>query len=128
MQKILSKVLKISAPAIVGFFSLFQTAFAAGDVDRGLRTIRSPFSTSGWLTGAQDVPELIEGIIKLMLFIGGAVAVLFVIIGGYQYMTSGGNSEQAEKGKTTVVNAIIGIVLIVLAWVIINVVVGTISY
>jgi hypothetical protein len=53
--------------------------------------------------------------------------VLFVIIGGYQYLTSGGNEEAAEKGKKTLVNAIIGVVLIVLAYVIINVIVNTVS-
>jgi hypothetical protein len=50
-----------------------------------------------------------------------------VVIGGYQYITSAGNEEQSEKGKKTLVNAIIGIVVIVLSFTIINVVVNTVS-
>ena len=38
------------------------------------------------------------------------------------------NKEQSEKGKKTLVNAIIGIVIVVLAWVIINVVTNLVGY
>ena len=57
----------------------------------------------------------------------GAIAVVFIIIGGYQYIASGGNEETAEKGKKTLVNAIIGIVVIVLAYAIINVLVNLVG-
>ena len=57
-----------------------------------------------------------------MLGIAFAIAVLFLIIGGFWYITSAGNEETAEKGKGTVINAIIGIVIIVLSYIIVQVV------
>ena len=62
-----------------------------------------------------------------MLLFAGAIAVVFVIIGGYQYLTSAGNEESAEKGQKTLTNAIIGVVVVVLAYVIINVIVNLVS-
>jgi hypothetical protein len=58
-------------------------------------------------------------IISQVLSVAGIIAVVFVIWGGYQYVMSGGNEEMAEKGKKTLINAIIGVVIIVLSWVII---------
>jgi hypothetical protein len=64
-------------------------------------------------------------ITKIMLPFSGIVAVLFIIIGGYQYMTSGMNEEMAESGKKTLQNAIIGLVIVILSYLIVSVVVNT---
>jgi hypothetical protein len=98
-------------------------AQAGGGVSNGLTAsnLRSEFGIGG-LNGATTLSELILGIIMYMLLFAGSIAVIFVIIGGFQYVTSGGNEEQAEKGRKTLINAVIGIVIIVLAYVIINVV------
>lgn len=87
----------------------------------GLDKISGSFPSSG-VAGARDPWTLIRNIIDIMLFAAGAIAVVFVIIGGYQYVTSAGNDEMAEKGRKTLVNAIIGIVIIVLSYAIINVI------
>jgi len=86
-----------------------------------------PVNTQSGLLGSKNLVELITKSINLLLYLGGAIAVLFVIVGGYQYLTSGGNEELAEKGRKTVTNAIIGILLMALAFTIINVVVGTLE-
>lgn len=61
-------------------------------------------------------------IINWLLGIAFGIAVLFLIIGGFWYITSAGNEETAEKGKNTAINAIIGIVIIILSYVIVSVV------
>ena len=54
------------------------------------------------------------------------VAVLTMLIvliyGGFLYITSAGNADNATKGKTAIINAIIGIVIIVLSYVIVQIV------
>jgi hypothetical protein len=74
-----------------------------------------------------NVNGLIRTVINWMLGIAFGVAVLFLIIGGFWYITSAGNEETAEKGKGTAINAIIGIVIIILSYVIINVVSGLVG-
>ncbi len=73
------------------------------------------------------VNGLIQLVIGWLLGIAFGIAVLFLIVGGFWYITSAGNEETAEKGKNTAINAIIGIVIIVLSYVIINVVSGLVS-
>lgn len=115
--------LKASALSLGG---LLGGGGSGGGAKAGLNEIEGEFD-NGIFSGADDIPSLIAIVIRILLMIGGAIAVLFVIIGGYQYLTSGGNDEDAEKGKKTLTNAIIGIIIITLAWVIVNVVVNQIT-
>ncbi len=55
-------------------------------------------------------------VIQTIISFSGVVAVLFLIVGGFFYLTSAGNEEQAEKGQKILTNAIIGLVVIVLAY------------
>ena len=80
----------------------------------------------GGLTAARDVPSLIVLIIQLLLFLAAGVAVLFIIIGGFWYITASGNEEQAEKGRKALVNAIIGVIVIVLSYTIVTVISNTV--
>jgi hypothetical protein len=50
-----------------------------------------------------------------------------LILGGFWYITSAGNEALATKGKQTVINAIIGIVIIILAYVVLTAVVGFVT-
>ncbi len=77
------------------------------------------------LTGPNTINDLIIRIINIMLSIAAIIAVLFIIIGGFRYITSSGNEEQAEKGRGTLINAIIGLVIIILAYVIVGIVNNT---
>ncbi|HVY67398.1 MAG TPA: hypothetical protein VHA30_00660 [Patescibacteria group bacterium] len=74
-----------------------------------------------------NVNSLIHTVINWLLGIAFGIAVLFLIIGGFWYITSAGNEETAEKGKGTAINAIIGIIIIILSYVIINVVSNLVS-
>lgn len=56
------------------------------------------------------------------LAFAGTIAVLFIIYGGYLYLTSGGNEESAEQGRKTMVNSVIGLVVIIMSYVIVRVV------
>ena len=124
-QKILSKI-KYYFP--VAFLVMPFLAYAQSTVGNGLQNsgFQSIFGTGG-LNNSQSLSELILNVIRLLLFFAGAIAVVFVIIGGYQYLVSAGNEETAEKGKKTLINAIIGIIVVVLAYAIINVIVNLVG-
>jgi len=112
------------ALAAAAFLFLPLAALAQNNVQSGLSGISSLFPSAG-IAGSQTLTGtngLIYNVILALLTIAGALAVLFLIIGGFWYITSAGNEEQAEKGKSTLVNAIIGIIIIVLSFVIITVI------
>jgi glucose uptake protein GlcU len=60
----------------------------------------------------------------LLLF---AVSVLFILIGGFQYVTSAGKEEQAKKGRQTLTYAVIGLAISILAYVIVYAVTNSLT-
>jgi hypothetical protein len=72
---------------------------------------------------ATNLQTWIIAIIQVyMLPLAGLLAVFFIIIGGYQYMFSGANEELATKGKHTLTNALIGLIIIILSYVMVTIV------
>ncbi len=65
---------------------------------------------------------LLAYLINLAIGIVGLVSIVFIIYGGFQYITSAGNEEQAESGKKTLTNAIIGLVIVILSYTIVTIV------
>jgi len=59
-------------------------------------------------------------VISVILFIGGAAAVLYLLWSGFQYVTAGGDDEKAGTARKGIINAIIGIVIISAAFLIFN--------
>ena len=82
------------------------------------------FGTTG-LAGQKTLSGLILQIIQLLLTFAGMIAVGALVLGGYWYITSAGNEEQAEKGKKAIINAIIGLVIITLAYAIVMIISST---
>ncbi len=67
------------------------------------------------------VPFFATFIIQFLLQIAGIIAVLFMIYGGYNYVV-GGISEDKESGKKTIQYALIGLIVALSAWIIVNLV------
>lgn len=65
------------------------------------------------------VPFFITRLIEFLIGLAGLIAVLFIVIGGYKFVT-GGIAEDKEAGKKTVLHAIIGLVVALSAYIIIN--------
>jgi hypothetical protein len=61
---------------------------------------------------ATNVPQLIGSIIKEVLGIVGALALLMFVYGGFLWLTSGGSPDRIKKGKDILVWAVIGLVVI----------------
>jgi hypothetical protein len=72
----------------------------------------------GLFTGANPL-EVIVNIINFMLLVGGIIAFLFALYGGFLYLTAGGDAARAGTGRTVIVNAVIGIIIIFLSYAII---------
>lgn len=77
-------------------------------------------------TAIGSLPVTEEAIVNLVISIAapvaGGAAILLVIKGGYEILTSGGNPEQIKSGKDTIVNALMGMGLILLSVVILRII------
>ncbi len=124
MKQIIKKInyLKIAELLLVTALVIFPLVAPELGFAQLNRNLPCDSSTGLNCSAGTSVNSLIRTVINWLLGIAFGVAVLFLIIGGFWYITSAGNEETAEKGKGTAINAIIGIVIIILSYVIINVV------
>ncbi len=83
----------------------------------GIRTGRISFSM---------LPYFVTYIANFLLSLSGIIAVLFIVIGGYNYIY-GGITDQKEKGKKTVMHALMGMWVAILSWVIVQVVLTAVT-
>jgi small-conductance mechanosensitive channel len=77
--------------------------------------------------GSTSLPAVVSRVILFMLYISAILAVVYLIYGGITYITAGGDTERATKGRTALINAIIGIVIIALAFLIVRWVIGVLQ-
>ena len=67
-----------------------------------------------------DIPLIITRLSSFLLQIVGLVCVLFVLIGGYMLVASGASEGMKTTGKNTITNALLGLVISILSWTIVQ--------
>lgn len=75
-------------------------------------------------SGNDDLKQNITNIINAVIAALGIVAVVVIVLGGVQYMTSTGDSTKVKKAKDTILYGIVGLIICVLAYAIVNFVIG----
>ena len=73
----------------------------------------------------KPIGTTIGEVVNIFLYFVGAVAVIVVIWGGFQYITSSGDSQKATTAKNTIMYAVIGLVVAIFAYAIVNFVLVT---
>ena len=62
--------------------------------------------------GEQDLKTSINAVINVVLGFLGILATVIILLGGFKWMTSQGNSDKVEEAKNLIKNGIIGLVII----------------
>jgi len=106
---------------------LFQTT----DMQTSQQGAFGPTDTLGCaiVTGRVSLPMIpyfIQYFSNYALSLVSILALLFIVIGGFLY-TLGGMTEQKDKGKNFIKNAIIGMIIAFMAWTIVNVIISAVT-
>ncbi len=82
----------------------------------------NPFNNSNnnSLVKSGSIGAIVLRIINIALGLSGIIAVLMLIYGGYLYITSRGNDAQSASGRKTFTNALIGLVIVVMAYAVVQ--------
>lgn len=114
-------VITVSVLLLAPAFSL-----AAADSCPGGELTKSgiclPKPPSGSPTGIDTLSQLIIRVLNIALTTVGLISVLFVVMGGFQYVTAAGDEEKIKKAKGTIVSALIGLGIVLLALTIVRIV------
>lgn len=99
------------------YFSPFSFDYASAqtEIQEGLTVIEEPLGLP-----ATDIRLIIARIIRAALGLLGIVLVVIVMYAGFLWMTAGGNEEQINKGKKMLINATIGLAIILSAYAIVS--------
>lgn len=76
----------------------------------------SAFMTTAGFSQTAQAEGIISVIIRLVLSFLAVIFVILMIFSGYQWMTAGGNDEQVKKAQARIKNAVIGLVVVILAY------------
>ncbi len=63
-----------------------------------------------------DLPRIVGSIIGILLQVTGVLLIIYLVYAGFLWMTAGGDKAKVEKATTTIRDAIIGLIVIALAY------------
>ncbi len=114
--------LLIASVFAFGLMLVPATTFAGADIKGGLCQGATNLEFSGTNSAACDanadegqLNDLIRRVINIVSVIVAIVAVIMIIVGGFKYIASGGDSTKVTSAKNTILYAIIGLVIVALA-------------
>lgn len=132
MKLTISKRLLAMLAVPVFALSVASVALPAGAVDMSLRggagSAQGTDQSSclfGSETGCDGQTPLFKTITNVLLFIIGAISVIMLVIGGIRYTTSAGDSSAVTAAKNTIMYAIVGIIVAILAFAVVNFVISS---
>lgn len=121
----------LSVFALIGVVSLAPAvatyAAPAEKIQEGVNSVGggSPDCTDAdGNPAACSVDNQVQVVVNILLFILGAIAVVMIVIGGIRYATSNGESSNIKAAKDTILYAVIGLIVAIMAYAIVNFVVG----
>lgn len=100
-------------------FSATVPVFSGGGLQEGAKIVQDNISGTGLVEDGSLVDTIIWGI-KWLLVIAGILAFLAFLYAGFLYITTYLNDKNPETAKKAMINAAIGIIIIVFSWVIVN--------
>lgn len=110
----LKKLAIVSGGSAVALLPLAANADECTTITGCVSNVTPPNAATGSLT------DNIKNIINVMLLIIGIVAVIMLIVGGFRYVLSNGNEKAVSGAKDTILYAVIGIVVALLSFAIVN--------
>lgn len=124
----MKRIRQIILTTFIALFGLVATPFVAStsaiDVFKDACSGGSGSTAVCGASTKDELPNIIKNVINLLFFVIGMIAVIMIVIGGIRYATSGGDSSQIQAAKNTVLYAVVGLVVAIMAFAIVNFVLG----
>ncbi len=103
---------------LLGAFLLF-TPFSALRADSSLLSGQTGINEISAVYGGNSQPDIrttIAKIINIALSFMGIIFIVLIIFAGFKYMTAAGNEEKTSEALKLLRNAVIGLIIILMAW------------
>ena len=104
--------------AIVTVSSLSPMVLAVDPVNSVQNGVNAAGGSSS--QGDSTLKGKIKTVVDILLFLLGAIAVIMIVVGGLRYVLSSGDASQITSAKNTILYAVIGVIVALLAYAIVN--------
>lgn len=88
--------------------SLISQVYAAGD---GNIAVIKPTNVK-----IEDIGKLISSAVSVVIIVAGILAFVFLVIGGIEWLTSGGDKTKTEVARNRITAALVGLAIIAASW------------
>ena len=107
----------ILVPTIIVFLGVITLQLHAlpALADSAQSELQSGANAAGGGASSPSINSIVATVVNILSGIVGVVAVVMIVIAGFKYVTSGGDEGGIRSAKNTLVYAIVGLVIVVLA-------------
>lgn len=113
----MKKLIKSAVAAGGAFFVSATTVLASNHTTVD---IRPPGGTGFERLGDLTFPELIQGLISIILIVAAIIFFFVLVIGGIRWILSGGDKTATEAARGQITAALVGLVIVFAAWAIVQ--------
>lgn len=98
-----------------------QPAYAACNADNTpVGQVEGGIDETGGNCSGDGVKNFLSTVVKILGIVAGAAAIIMIIISGFKYITSGGDTNKVASAKNTLIYAMVGVAVAVLAQLLVN--------
>ena len=116
-----------TAPASAQGVNIAQSLCAGANLDYNSINSSGACGTGQIEASTLQLNSLVTSLISLLSWAIGVVAVFMIIVGGFKYITSGGDSAGVTAAKNTILYAIIGLIIVALSQLIVRFILSRLS-
>jgi hypothetical protein len=124
MKRIITGIMAVVAVLSLSFAPLAMETVSAAtpkeELCKGSGGTWNGSTCTNGNAGGVTVESTFKRVVNVFLFLIGAIAVVMIVIGGFRYTISGGDSSAVNGAKNTILYAIVGLVVAVAAYGIVN--------
>ncbi|MFA5754491.1 MAG: pilin [Patescibacteria group bacterium] len=114
MKKISKHLVSLAILSFLVLPIFAMPALAQGDDPFGVNSVNN--GINGTIASNVDPRTVVGRIINLALSFLGVIAVGIILLGGFKWMTAGGNEEKTSEAKQLLGAGVIGLVIILASW------------
>ena len=92
-----------------------------------LTLVAVPLVASAITTAERTICNILDAAKNIVVMVGFAIAVIFLVVGAIKYLTSQGDDEKAKTARKMIVNALIGIAILVGIYIIMSFIQTTVT-
>ena len=97
---------------------------ASAQVSEGINTATTSEMKGKSIDGKDG---LIKTVVNVLLWAVGILSVIMIIFSGFRYITSAGDAAKTKSAQSTLTYAVVGLIVAVFAWAIVNIVLDRIG-